>query len=155
MAYEKGPIKTGKSPKPGKGDGRMYTGGTPNFDERTGQYREGKPDKGSKPGDIRFKPPFERAPAKPGDLVRRVPPRGAKPLPKPAPGNGKRPVKPKPKPKPRGEGGKTTILSDWARRERQLPSKVKPGTRKKSGDMGSSARNQRFPKPAPSRRGGR
>jgi hypothetical protein len=46
------------------------------------------------------------------------------------------------------------------RKERQLPGKMKPGTRKKSGDMGSTARNQRFPsptpkRPAPSRRGGR
>lgn len=26
-----------------KGDGRMYTGGTPDFDERTGQVKEPKP----------------------------------------------------------------------------------------------------------------
>jgi hypothetical protein len=30
----------------GKGGGRMYTGGTPNFDESTGKYREPKPGRG-------------------------------------------------------------------------------------------------------------
>jgi hypothetical protein len=61
MAYGKGPIKTGKliPGKPGKrkpvkpvrpepkvlmekNEGRMYAGGDPNFNERTGEYRNKK-----------------------------------------------------------------------------------------------------------------
>jgi hypothetical protein len=59
---------------------------------------------------------------------------------------GKREKRPLPNPKPFD-----------LRKEKQLPRKFSPETRKKSGDMGSTARNKRFPspKPKPKRRGAR
>lgn len=84
-----------------KGGGRMYTGGTPNFDERTGQYR-GK--EGKSPRDLRFKPPFERGGPRKPEVPGRKPIIGRKP----APGNGKRPVKPA-TPKVPGRRGATPM----------------------------------------------
>lgn len=77
---------------PRKGDGRMYTGGTPNFDERTGEYRDGRGKKTTpisqigevrtrtpKPGSGRVKPVAPKLPGR-GDgrkTIQPVPPRRA------------------------------------------------------------------------------
>lgn len=70
---------------PRKGGGRMYTGGTPNFDERTGEYRDGR---GTAP----------RTP-KPGNLIRKRPPT-------PVGGGRVKPIAPK---LPGRGGGRKTI----------------------------------------------
>lgn len=140
-----------KGSKPGKGDGRMYTGGTPNFNERTGEYRGGK-----EPGKGRVKP----LPVRPGGPGKGInPPRKKRPVgigrpaPKPFPGNGGA-DRATPKPIIRKKGpasatkpgvkGEKTVKGFDPRKERQLPTRVKPqGQRRKASDMGKTARNGR------------
>ncbi len=140
MAY--GKFKMDKGSKPGKGDGRVYTGGTPNFDERTGEYRGGK-----EPGKGRVKP----LPVRPGGPGKGInPPRKKRPVgigrpaPKPFPGNGGA-DRATPKPEAPKPGSKRSIkLGLESRKKRQLPTRVKPqGQRRKASDMGKTARNGR------------
>lgn len=60
MAYGKYKmsVRNPSTPKPGSdsGDGRMYTGGTPDFDERTGLYRPGSPNEYLNPKPRKPKP---------------------------------------------------------------------------------------------------
>ena len=82
-------------PKPGgdTGSGRVYTGGTPDFDERTGLYRPGSPNeylniRGGERGGV-VKPRTPRTGIQPPR--RRINPGGPakpekRPLPKPVPG---------------------------------------------------------------------
>lgn len=80
-----------------KGDGRMYTGGTPNFNERTGEYRDSR---GKKPTPKPSKGGFVNESGKRKLVVPKTASGRVKPIaPKlPGRGNGNRtiqPVKPK------------------------------------------------------------
>jgi hypothetical protein len=68
----------------GKGDGRMYTGGTPNFNERTGKYR--KPKLGGQENSIPVRQ--GETPVGPGDLLKPSPRRTIQPFPGPGMGIG-------------------------------------------------------------------
>ena len=130
---EKGGFNPEPEPGGGKGGGRMYTGGTPNFDESTGKYREGykpgsatpkprtrvaRPIIGVKPGLPIVKP----GRPVPGDLIRRKKPTplGRKP--------GRKTIMPVPKPADRGNRGA---------RKKPLP------------PLGRIISNPRRPKPKP------
>ena len=121
MAYEKGPIKTGKSPKTEKGDGRVYAGGTPDFNESTGLYRPGSPNEYLNPKPRKPKPSRPGRPV-PKPLPGRKGPGGKRqsefvqneklPIKRIKPGIGKKPVNPRgprpgrPTPKPLPKPGK-------------------------------------------------
>jgi len=103
MAYSKYKTTIGNPVKPapgaGTGSGRVYAGGTPDFNERTGLYRPGSPNE-------RLNPPTK----KPGI--------GVKPG-----GPVAKPGRPKPKPKP----GKKAIPQPYQIGPNDMPSLKIPG----------------------------
>jgi hypothetical protein len=89
-----------------------------------------KPKPGKDNPDARVKIPRQ---PRPGPLTPRTP--GAP---------GKREKRPLPKPKPGTRSIKDGLVSIFDRKQRQLPTRVKPeGRRQKSSDMGKTARNGR------------
>jgi hypothetical protein len=134
MVYGKGRIKTDENkPKGKEGDGRFYAGG-PGFGELnnlTPGTRQPKPKpKPERPiyrkGD-RARKPIEKTPGR--KTIQSVPLKMRNIL---------NPIGKKP--------GRTLIdeMSDFARKQRQLPTRVKPeGQRRKASDMGKTANNGR------------
>lgn len=121
-------VRNPSTPKPGdtESEGRVYAGGTPDFDERTGLYRPGSPNEYLNPkprnpkprgGSRVTSPGTSRPPKSPyvrsgerGSQVRPSTPQAEKRPPKrPIGGGGSTKPTPKPLPKP-GKPGRVTIM---------------------------------------------